>query len=74
MTGGVPVAEFDILVNGRATATGAGTLAALVSELDFGGKRVATALNGEFIPEARRATTALEPGDKVEIVSPRQGG
>ena len=36
--------------------------------------RVATALNGRFVPTADRAATALEAGDALEIVAPMQGG
>lgn len=66
--------EFEIVLNGRKIATGAQTLAGLVERQQLGGRRVATALNGHFVPEAQRATTRLNPGDKVEIVSARQGG
>ena len=34
----------------------------------------ATARNGNFVPERARAETALQPGDRIEIVSPRHGG
>ncbi|HWK34102.1 MAG TPA: sulfur carrier protein ThiS, partial [Hyphomicrobium sp.] len=36
--------------------------------------RVATARNGDFVPERERATTELRPGDRIEILSPRRGG
>ena len=65
---------LDIIVNGRKVATCARSLLELVAEQNLSGKRVATAINGQFIPEARRATVALSAGDKIEIVSPRQGG
>ena len=63
-----------LLVNGEPHATAAATLADLVVELGHGGARVATALNGDFVPERSRAATPVKPGDRVEIVSPRQGG
>lgn len=50
------------------------TLAAALDELGYGDARVATALNEAFVPAAARAATPLSPGDRVEIVSPRQGG
>lgn len=65
---------MDIVLNGRPLETAAGTLADLVADEVSEGTRVATALNGDFVPETRRATTTLNPGDRVEIVSPRQGG
>lgn len=64
----------QIVLNGQQFATGALTLRDLVEGQALGGVKVATALNGHFVPEAQRATTRLNPGDKVEIVSARQGG
>ena len=65
---------FDIVLNGQAFSTAAQTLRDLVEGQALAGRRVATALNGHFVPEPQRATTRLNPGDKVEIVSARQGG
>ena len=42
--------------------------------LDYGEARVATALNGEFVPARARAATPVKEGDRIEIVAPRQGG
>ncbi len=67
-------AGIDLVVNGRKVKSSARTMAALVEEQGLAGAKVATALNGQFVPEARRATTALDGGDRVEIVSARQGG
>jgi len=63
-----------VLVNGECTKTGAASLAELVAQLGHGQEAVATALNGDFVPRQARASTPLRPGDKVEIVAPRQGG
>jgi sulfur carrier protein len=63
-----------VLVNGERTETGAASLAELVAQLGHGQEAVATALNGDFVPRRARASTPLRPGDKVEIVAPRQGG
>ncbi|WP_409562332.1 sulfur carrier protein ThiS [Hyphomicrobium sp. MC8b] len=67
-------ARIELVVNGRKTESVARTLEALIEEQGLAGAKVATALNGQFVPEARRATTALDGGDRVEIVSARQGG
>ena len=40
----------------------------------IGEAKVATALNGEFVPARARAATPLKEGDRIEIVAPRQGG
>jgi sulfur carrier protein len=63
-----------ITVNGEAAETRAATLAALMAERGHGAGKVATAVNGEFVPERARAAHRLMAGDRVEIVSPRQGG
>lgn len=63
-----------IVVNGNQMTTRAGTLAELVSELGLADQRVATARNGDFVPERQRAATQLDAGDRIEIVSPRHGG
>jgi sulfur carrier protein len=63
-----------IIVNGDAVATHSGTLAELVAELGHTGKRIATARNGDFVPERARMETPLQGGDRIEIVSPRHGG
>lgn len=63
-----------IVVNGEAREAQAATLAALLEELGYGGQKVATALNGDFVPERLRSGTVVAPGDAIEIVSPRQGG
>jgi sulfur carrier protein len=64
----------SLIVNGKATSTAAANLASLLTELGFRDVRVATALNGAFVPEVQRATTRLTAGDRIEIVSARQGG
>ena len=63
-----------IVLNGEPAETAAATLAELLAELGFAEAQVATALNGDFVPRAARAATRLGPGDRVEIVAPRQGG
>jgi sulfur carrier protein len=66
--------DREIVVNGDKLATRAANLAELIAELGFAGKRIATARNGDFIAEGARKSTALERGDRIEIVSPRHGG
>lgn len=61
-------------LNGKPTLTAAATLADLCDEQGFDAASVATALDGNFVPRGQRAATALEPGAKVEVVSPMQGG
>jgi sulfur carrier protein len=61
-------------VNGEPQETDGRTLAELCASLGFGDAKIATALNGSFVPAARRTETPLKDHDKVEIVAPRQGG
>ncbi len=69
-----PEIQIELVVNGRTIYSDARTLAALIEERSLADARVATAVNGQFVPEARRATTVLDHGDRVEIVSAHQGG
>jgi len=63
-----------LVVNGVEQEIAANTLAAALAKLDYGEAKVATAVNGEFVPARKRGDTALRDGDRVEIVAPRQGG
>ncbi|NHN84758.1 sulfur carrier protein ThiS [Acetobacter musti] len=65
---------MNILVNEEARAVTAGTLAGLVEELGFSDARIATAIDGEFIPKSARRQYVLAEGMRVEIVAPMQGG
>ncbi|MFT2089879.1 sulfur carrier protein ThiS [Paraglaciecola sp. 2405UD69-4] len=49
-------------------------LAELLIEQGYGGSIVATAVNGEFVPQGNRANTQLQNGDRVEVLAPMQGG
>jgi sulfur carrier protein len=50
------------------------TLDGLLAEQGFIGLKVATALNGNFVPERDRKGAKLAGGDRIEVVSARQGG
>ncbi len=65
---------MQIRVNGKAHEVTATTLAALLAELDYQDRLVATAVNQAFVRATDRPTTKLNPGDTVEILVPRQGG
>lgn len=69
-----PETRLALVVNGEQAAVQSATLAALLDEMGFAGLKVATAVNGDFVPERRRADTYLAAGDKIEVVAPRQGG
>ena len=70
------VTEAETLtVNGLAEPL-APTVAALLASREIApdGRGVAVALNGAVVRRADWATTALHPGDTVEIVRAMQGG
>ncbi len=71
---GMSANEIDIVVNAEPLRVRGGTLADVLAQLGYGEAKVATALNGDFVPERMRASTPDSPGDRVEIVSARQGG
>lgn len=61
-------------VNGEMREVDATTLADALVELGWGGAKVATALNGDFVPATARATQTLRDGDRIEVLAPMQGG
>jgi sulfur carrier protein len=65
---------MKLVVNGQSQEVPAATLADALRSLDLAEAKVATALNGDFVPERERQATALKDGDRIEIVAPRQGG
>lgn len=68
------VETVRLTINGEACEVRTTSLAAVLVELGYGDRKVATALNGEFVPERKRADTRIKAGDHIEIVAPRQGG
>jgi sulfur carrier protein len=65
---------MKIAVNGEAHEAQAATLAGLLAELGYEPALVATALNEIFVRARDREGCALREGDRVEVLSPRQGG
>lgn len=65
---------MKISINGVATEVAARSLETILQENGYGDSRVATAVNGNFVPVSQRASCQIEAGDAVEIVAPRQGG
>ena len=66
----------SLIVNGeaRTLTPESASVAALVRELGFEGKRVAVERNGEIIPKSLYDATALADGDTLEIVRAVGGG
>ncbi len=64
---------MKIVLNGDSLDVQATTLSDLLTEFGFSG-RVATAVNEEFVPSSLRIGHQLKDGDRVEVLSPMQGG
>lgn len=65
---------MKIIVNGETTKTHAKNLDDLIAALGYTHAKVATAVNGEFVPATAREETRIVENDAIEIVAPRQGG
>ncbi|WP_027038935.1 sulfur carrier protein ThiS [Mesorhizobium ciceri] len=65
---------MKLIVNGEALEIDATTLAALLAALDHEGDWLATAVNSDLVHRANRAEFRLSDGDRIEILSPMQGG
>lgn len=63
-----------ILVNGDEIKTTAMYLEGLLSELGFEGEWLATAVNSELVSSNERNSFKLTENDRIEILSPMQGG
>lgn len=65
---------MKLQLNGVPVQSNAVTLAELLDEQGFGGSKVATAVNGTFVPGAVRGDHKLDAGDQIEVLAPMQGG
>lgn len=65
---------MHVIVNGRDTEIAAKRLDGLLGELDHEVTHVAIAVNDTVVPRTRWAATELNSGDRIEIITPRQGG
>lgn len=65
---------MKIIVNGESREIVAPLLAGALEELGYNQARIATAINGLFIPMKRRGETRLKDGDMLDVVAPMQGG
>lgn len=64
---------MQITINGTRHEVAATTLADVLAEAGLTG-RIATALNGDFVPATLRQTTTIRDGDVIEALAPMQGG
>lgn len=65
---------MTFIINGEEQQVAAATLADLLLALDYEGEWLATAVNGELVHREDRAGFKLGEHDRIEILSPMQGG
>ena len=65
---------MKITLNGEARDLPGPSVSDALTQIGLGTAKVATALNGNFLPAAARASTILKDGYALEVVAPMQGG
>ena len=65
---------MTFIINGEEQQVAAATLADLLASLEYEGDWLATAVNGELVHRDERPRFALSDRDRIEILSPMQGG
>jgi sulfur carrier protein len=65
---------MKLQLNGAPVDVSVTSLADLVEAQGLGEAKVATAVNGAFVPGSERDAYVLNDGDAVEILAPMQGG
>lgn len=65
---------MNILLNGVSAEISSQTLADALNELGFAEAKVATAINGSFVPAPMRSRYQMNAGDQLEVLAPMQGG
>ena len=63
-----------LIINGEPETTAATTLSQLLAALDYEGEWLATAVNGELVHREDRDDHLLNDNDRIEILTPMQGG
>ncbi|HEX8044646.1 sulfur carrier protein ThiS [Rhizobium sp.] len=63
-----------LIVNGEPQTIAVATLSELLVTLDYEGDWLATAVNGELVHREDRADHAINDNDRIEILTPMQGG
>ncbi|APG46305.1 sulfur carrier protein ThiS [Phaeobacter porticola] len=65
---------MNITVNAKLHDLPADTLEGALRHLGYANSTVATAVNGQFVARTARSKTVLKDGDRLEILTPMQGG
>lgn len=63
-----------LIVNGEDHFLDATTLTDVLTLLEYAGGWLATAVNGELVHREDRAGHRLREGDRIEVLTPLQGG
>ncbi len=65
---------MNVILNGQSETIKALTLSELCKTFQDDPMTIATAVNGNFVSVGERDALKLKEGDRIEILSPRQGG
>jgi sulfur carrier protein len=65
---------MDVIVNGEQRTVAAATIEALLRELEYEGEFLVVAVNHDVVQRRRWSEAEIKTGDRIEIVTPRQGG
>ncbi|MES0808508.1 sulfur carrier protein ThiS [Roseibium sp. SCPC15] len=65
---------MKLIINGEEQEVTSSTLSGLLDELAYEHDFLATARNSELVSAEERAGCELLEGDRIEILSPMQGG
>ena len=63
-----------VTVNGEPQEIAATKISALLRELDYDGEFLVVAVNHDVVQRRRWDEIEIKAGDRIEIVTPRQGG
>ena len=64
----------QVTINGESRTVQAARVDALLRELEYEGTHYAVAVDYDVVPRGRWSETAVNSGDEIEILTPRQGG
>ena len=63
-----------VIINGEAREIASTRVDALLGELDYAGSHLAVAVNHKVVPRQSWTEVSIRSGDRIEILTPRQGG
>ena len=63
-----------VTINGAEQEVAAATIPALLEELEYEGEFLVVAVNHDVVQRRRWNEVEIKAGDRIEILTPRQGG